>query len=159
MKGKKHSELSSKLLYGNKDRKRYQKSKVLTIYKPNCPRGLLPRAKAHWAANADNWFRMGKLNQFSIHIFEKICIIYGKMGALEEKIGEDVEKMYQKTYFVDPSGTEHLKYVESVESKMLRLYYSQYRAYMKDAGISPSETKGIFEFVREDDEEEDEEEF
>jgi len=159
VRGPKPKEIADKMLKGNKDRKRWNKSRVLSIHKPHCPRKLSPLAKEFWYKNSDRWFEMGKLNQYSLPIFEKICIISGKISALESEVGENIDKMMEMTYFIAPDGSEHVKKAESIESKMLRLYYGQFRSYMKDAGISPSETRGIYEFVSEENGEEDEPEF
>ena len=158
MRGVKPTEVSDKMLKGNKDRKRWNKSRVLSIYKPKCPRKLNPFAREFWYKNVDRWFEMGRLSQYSLPVFEKICAIAGKISALEAQVGENIEKMIENTYYVSPDGSEHIKRNESIESKMLRLYYSQFRALAKDCGISPSETRGLYEFVKEDDEE-DEPEF
>ena len=159
MKGAKPKELSSKLLIGNKDRKRFLKSKVIATSKPRRPYQLPPQAKKFWNENSDNWYRLGKLNDYTLPIFDKICRLAGKIEALEEKLGENVENMVQTEHSFDTTGAENWKQKESATSKLLRYYYTLFRTYMKDAGVSPSEMRGLYEFVGEEDGQDTEDEF
>lgn len=141
-----------KKLTGNRSKKAIRQEASLAYAIPRIPRGMNHGARRHWEKWAPHCVAAKTLNPITEEAFGHMCDIMSRLEAIRRALDEVNASMLQERNMVDSAGREVNECKESAYSMMYRQYSKLFLDYAKQFHLTPSSSRGVFNFDSDGDE-------